>query len=176
MIDGIKNLSEFAGVLGSLARAGVDGLVQPYVTADARDSDNYIVYLEQSGIGLPDESYYREDSYAEIREAYLAHIARLAGIAGVGEGPFAKTVMLVETRIAAQHWDVVSTRDALKTYNKKSYDELRALLPEFDWGAWLAGLGAPEDRSRTSWCPNRPSWKGSPRPCRSYRSANGRPG
>ena len=29
--------------------------------------EDYVVYLEQHGLGLPDESYYREEKYAEIR-------------------------------------------------------------------------------------------------------------
>ncbi len=37
----------------------------------------YMVSLVQSGIGLPDEAYYRQEDYAPIREAYVAHTARL---------------------------------------------------------------------------------------------------
>ena len=43
------------------------------------------MHLIQSGLGLPDESYYREDSYAEIRTAYVAHLARLAELVGLPE-------------------------------------------------------------------------------------------
>jgi putative endopeptidase len=40
------------------------------------------VFLEQGGLGLPDESYYREEKFAEIRTAYLAHIERMLGMSG----------------------------------------------------------------------------------------------
>ena len=39
------------------------------------------MFVGQSGLGLPDEGYYREDEYAEVREAYLGHIGRMLEIA-----------------------------------------------------------------------------------------------
>ena len=53
-----------------------------YVNTDDRDSDRYLVNLKQGGLGLPDESYYREEKFAEIRAAYVAHIARMFALAG----------------------------------------------------------------------------------------------
>lgn len=53
-------------------------IVHPYVWTDDRDSTRYQVRLHQGGLGLPDESYYREPGYAEVRTAYVAHLARLA--------------------------------------------------------------------------------------------------
>ncbi|NHN55286.1 peptidase M13 [Calidifontibacter sp. DB0510] len=143
-IRGTKSVSQLLGVAGELARTGVSGAVVFYVTADAKNPQEYVVYLEQAGIGLPDESYYREESYAEVRDAYVAHIARQAE--GLGfEDPqgFAERVMEVETRIARQHWDVVATRDAIKTYNKHTLAELKERAPGYDWDVWLEGLQAP---------------------------------
>ena len=63
-----------AAVLGRRQRAGRASLVSSYVDRRA-DSTRYLVNLSQGGLGLPDESYYREDTFAEIREAYVAHVA-----------------------------------------------------------------------------------------------------
>ena len=57
----------------------------PMVTTDDKQSDRYIVYLNQGGIGLPDESYYRDAKFKPIREKYVAHVEKifeLAGLAG----------------------------------------------------------------------------------------------
>ena len=116
-----------------------------YVTADAKNPEQYIAYLGQAGIGLPDESYYREDKYADVREKYVGHIERLSALAGVPDAAaFAQKVMALETRIASHHWDVVATRDALKSYNKHSFAELKELAPQFDWDAYVSGLDAPQ--------------------------------
>ena len=65
---------------GSSARASA-ALVDSYVNTDDRQSDRYIVNLVQGGIGLPDESYYREDAFAELRAAYVGARRRDAAAA-----------------------------------------------------------------------------------------------
>ena len=49
----------------------------PSCGTDDKKSDRYIVNLTQGGIGLPDESYYREAKFKPIREKYVAHIEKM---------------------------------------------------------------------------------------------------
>ena len=115
-----------------------------YVSTDAKNSSRYLVHLNQSGLGLPDESYYRDDAYAEIRTAYVAHLARLAALVGLpAPQELAEQVMDLETALAAASWERVANRDAEKTYTLMTLPALRANAPEFDWEPWLAALGAP---------------------------------
>jgi putative endopeptidase len=134
-----------AAVLGRRQREERVSLFGTYVSTDAKDSSRYLVHLSQSGLGLPDESYYREDSYAEIRAAYVAHLARLAELVGLPDpAALADTVMDLETALAAASWDRVANRDAEKTYTLMTNAQLRESAPDFDWDAWLEALGAPE--------------------------------
>ncbi|MBA3906130.1 MAG: peptidase M13, partial [Pseudonocardiales bacterium] len=134
-----------AAVLGRRQREGRASLVGSFVSTDAKDPNRYLVHLSQSGLGLPDESYYREESYAEIRTAYVAHLERLAELVGLPEpAQVAATVMDLETALAAVSWDRVRNRDAEKTYTLMTGAELRAQAPAFAWDAWREGLGAPE--------------------------------
>ncbi len=148
-ITAAADRSALAGLLGRGQRTGGPALFGAFVATDAKDSRRYLVHLSQSGLGLPDESYYREDSYAEIRGKYVAHLARLAELVGLGEpgsdGParLAETVLELETALAARSWDRVTNRDAEKTYTLMTGPALRQHAPDFDWHAWLAGLGAP---------------------------------
>ena len=57
--------------MGRLQVTGVGGAVGFYVFADKNSPDANVVYLEQSGLGLPDEAFYREESHAAIRAAYV---------------------------------------------------------------------------------------------------------
>ncbi|GGF93027.1 peptidase M13 [Rhodococcoides trifolii] len=129
-----------AQVLGALQRTGISGAVAHYVDTDAKNSSRYIMHFSQSGIGLPDESYYREDDHAEIRDKYVAHIDKMFGLAGVDRD--ARVVFELETKLAAGHWDVVKRRDADLSYNLTSFDTLVQQMAGFNWGAWLSGLGA----------------------------------
>src|SRR5690606_20508803 len=64
-IAALTSTSEVLRLLGRFQREGAGGLVDAYVNTDDRKSDRNIVNLVQGGIGLPDESFYREDGFAE---------------------------------------------------------------------------------------------------------------
>ena len=54
-----------------------------YIDTDDRNSDRYVVNLLQGGLGLPDESYYREEKFAEIRTAYVAYLEKMFALAEI---------------------------------------------------------------------------------------------
>ncbi|WP_210000505.1 M13 family metallopeptidase [Mycolicibacterium frederiksbergense] len=135
-------------VLGRLQRTGIGGGTGVYVDTDSKDSTRYLLHMSQSGLGLPDESYYRDAGHAEILAAYPAHIARMFTLVH-GEGDHAATadrIVALETKLAAAHWDVVKRRDADLTYNLRAFTELAGEAPGFDWSGWVGALGAaPEE-------------------------------
>ena len=146
-IDEAAGPDALAGVIGRLQRTGVGGGVGLYVNTDAKNSSRYLVYLNQSGLGLPDESYYRDDQHAAILGAYPVHIAAMFALVYGGTpdeyAERAGRIVGLETRLAAAHWDVVRRRDAELSYNLRRFADLAEQAPGFDWEAWLGGLGAP---------------------------------
>ena len=145
-IDGITDLPGLAAFLGSFERRGGGGLFGSYVDSDDRNSERYVVNVLQGGIGLPDETYYREEKFAEIREKYVAYLERILTLADRPDpaGTAARVVAL-ETRLAQGHWERAATRDVLKTYNLKTLTDLRSTLPSFDFDAWITALGGSEE-------------------------------
>jgi putative endopeptidase len=142
-IDAIRDRAGLVRAVASLQKEGIGGLFGLMVTTDAKRSDRYIVYLNQGGINLPDESYYREAKFKPIRDRYIAHVEKMFGLAGWPEPkPSAARVMAVETALAKHHWDRVKSRDRTLTYNKKDRKALDELAPGFDWAAWLEAYGA----------------------------------
>jgi len=145
LVDGVQDLSGLVSALGQLELQGVPGVFHYWVDADAKKSDENIVYLMQGGLSLPDESYYREDSFAEARTAYVAHVARMLELAGRPDpAGAAERIMELETRVARAHWDRVKDRDVQATYNKVDRAALEELTPGFEWSTWLAAAGVPE--------------------------------
>ncbi|MCK0110858.1 peptidase M13 [Ornithinimicrobium sp. F0845] len=151
----IAAVSDPSGVVresARLQRGGVDPLVHLFVTADAGNPQEYIGYLHQGGLGLPDEAYYTDDEHAAAREAYVTYLGRLLYLAApalaeagldLGEDP-AQRVFDLETRIAAGHWDRVTARDAVKSYTRWSRAELTEGTPGWDWTAYAEGLALPD--------------------------------
>lgn len=145
-VDSMSGVSDIAAFLGRFEQQGGSGVFDSYVNTDDRNSERYIVNVVQGGLGLPDESYYRDEKFAPIREQYAAHLANMFRLAGrPSPEDEAARVLELETRLAAGHWQRVDTRDVIKTYNLKPYGELRTLLATFDWDRYLGSLGATEE-------------------------------
>jgi putative endopeptidase len=139
-----KTADEFFQILGELESRGASGLFYSYVSTDNKNSSKNIVYLGQSGLSLPDEAYYREGEYQEVRDAFLLHVEKIFELAKLPGGKAAaKQVLELETQIAACHWDQVKDRDAEATYNKKSFTELTSLAPAFNWQLWITASNTP---------------------------------
>ena len=149
LIDAATDPAALAAVVGRFQRSGVGGGVGLYVDTDSKDSTRYLVHLSQSGLGLPDESYYRDEQHASILGAYPAHIARMfALVYGGSPDEYAERagrIVALETKLAAAHWDVVRRRDAEATYNLRTFAEVAEQAPGFDWVGWVVALGtSPE--------------------------------
>jgi putative endopeptidase len=144
-VAAVKDKDGLIRELAALQRAGVQGLFALFVGTDSKKSDRYITYLEQGGIGLPDESYYRDPKFDGLRKAYLSHIGKMLALAKVPEPEkAAERVMALETAIAKGHWDNVQTRDEDKTYNKFSRTQVKALASGIDLEPWLDGIGGKD--------------------------------
>jgi putative endopeptidase len=149
IIDNAADATGLAAAMGALQRTGVGGGVAMYVDTDAKNSARYLVYFSQSGIGLPDESYFREERHAAVLAAYPGHIAQMFSLVfGGNPGDHAETaarIVALETKLAAAHWDVVKRRDADLTYNLRTFAELRTDATGFDWAGWATALGSTTD-------------------------------
>ena len=148
-IERATTREDLTEVLGTLQRTGAAGGTGFWVDNDAKDPERYVVYLYQAGLGLPDESYYRDEQYASVLAAYQPHVARMLRLGGwsaddAAAQDAAARVVALETRIAAGHWDVVKDRDADLTYNPTTLAALADAAPGLDWAAWARALGAPE--------------------------------
>ncbi|TIC82734.1 M13-type metalloendopeptidase [Nocardioides sp. GY 10127] len=140
-VAGLRDVRDLAAFLGEFERLGGHGLFGSYIDTDDRNSDRYLFHLGQGGLGLPDESYYRDEKFAEVREAYVAYLTRLLTQGGV-EDPAGKaaTILALDTRLAAGHWERAETRDVQKTYNLRTLAEVVELCPAFDWEVYVTNL------------------------------------
>ncbi|MDE3064175.1 MAG: peptidase M13 [Acidobacteriota bacterium] len=140
LVAGVDSIPSLLSAVGAMQRRGLGGLYQLFVDTDPGDPSRYLVFFEQAGIGLPDESYFRDEGFAEVRAAYRAHIERMLGLAGLDDAPArAQRVFDLETEIAARHWDNVESRDAVKTYNPVA------------WGASADLVGPAASAALSAW-------------------------
>jgi hypothetical protein len=79
----VSSIPELLETLGRLERLGIGGLYQFFVEPDPGNPQRYVVFFEQAAISLPDESYYREERFAGVRDAFVGHVQRMFELAGL---------------------------------------------------------------------------------------------
>jgi putative endopeptidase len=114
---------------------------------DYNDVSRVVAGLDQGGLGMPSRDFYlRTDADSKkIRDEYVNYIVALLKLDGTGPNEAAKdaaTIMRLETAMAQAQMDNVSRRDPNKTNNRYTLDQVRQLVPAFDWDAYFAAIGA----------------------------------
>ena len=129
-----------------LRRVGVSALHALGVAPDFEDSEAYLVYLGQGGLGLPERDYYtRDDEQSEaLRRKYVTHVARQLANLGVDElrtGEAAEAILAFETRLAEASYTAAQLRDVPLTMNRHDFAALDELMPSFGLAGYLRDLG-----------------------------------
>jgi len=138
----VSSIPELLETLGRLEPWGIGGLYRLFVSTDPGNPERYLVFFEQGAISLPDESYYREERFAGVRDAFAGHVQRMFELAGLPDAAgAARRVLALETAVAGHHWDNVASRDREKTYNLSTWAAVLSEGP--DLRRWLAALDPP---------------------------------
>lgn len=144
-IDAIEDHDAMAAWIGKNNELGIDGPFNFFINQDDKDSTRYVIFIVQSGLGLPDKEYYFDDSERglQLRDGYVAFVGKLLAASGYEDaGAAARRIMALETALAEQQWDKEDSRDADKIYNKVMDEELDEMLSNFNVGGYFEGIGA----------------------------------
>ena len=150
-----KNLAAIASLdskeavvqhLGHVQTHNISSPIGSYVDQDSKKSDEYIVKLTQSGLGLPDRDYYLNDSekFETTRKAYLTFIADMLTLVETpNAGEAATAIFGLEKKLAESQWSRVQSRDREKTYNKYAWNALDTEFPGWPWADYAKGADLP---------------------------------
>lgn len=139
-IENLKSKNDVLEHFGHLQKIGVHIPFGFFVNQDLKQSEQYIGYITQSGLGLPDRDYYfkEDERFETIRAEYVKYMARILGLAGFKDaGAKAERLLEIETEIARSHWTRVQNRDRNRTYNKYDMVGLQKLTPSFTWSRFF---------------------------------------
>lgn len=149
MLERIERMTTPQDVVRTIAHLeciGSGGIWGVGIDQDMKNSEQYILYLGQGGLGMPDRDYYLNDDEESkrVRTAYEKYLTRLLSLAGRGKAARqeAACVLELETALAKISMKKEDLRDVDKTYHKKTLEELSALAPTIEWTEYFALLGA----------------------------------
>lgn len=141
-VDNISDRESLNERFASLRKSGVSTPVSFYVSRDAENSNEYIVYSGQSGLTLGDKSYYlkEDEKFVDIRTKYVRLVDEMFNLAGMEQDGVGELVLDLETKLANISWDRKDLRDADKTYNKMTVAAFDEMLPNLNIGQMLNTL------------------------------------
>ncbi|HET7650488.1 MAG TPA: M13 family metallopeptidase [Gammaproteobacteria bacterium] len=148
-IAAIGNLKELQSDIAHLQLIGVNALFSFGSMQDFQDSSKMIGGAFQGGLGLPDRDYYLKDDakFKQIRDEYVAHVARMFELLGDSKDKAAaeaRTVMDLETSLAKVSMPRTEQRQPKNIYHPMLLKQLDETTPQFSWQAYFADIGHPE--------------------------------
>jgi putative endopeptidase len=142
----MKHASDIGPMIAHLDRIGIASPIGSAVRPDSKRSTQYAFWLTQSGLGLPDRDYYLSDDarLAGFRTKYREHVEKMLHLLGVSAAAAeADKILALETAMAKVQWTRVANRDAQKTYNPQTLEQLAQLAPAIDWNVYVKEAGLP---------------------------------
>ena len=115
---------------------------------DFNDVSHVVGGLDQGGLGMPSRDYYLKDDdpTKKIRGEYTKLIESLLQLGGTGAPEAATdsaTILRLETAMANSQMDNITRRDPNKINNRFTPAQLKSLMPNFDWDAYMSAIGSP---------------------------------
>ncbi len=150
LIENVDNWDKLAELFAHHSIIGVQRPFTYWVDQDKKNSEEYILYFHQSGLGLPDRDYYfaEGEKFEDIRIKYVEYLTKILELAkNENATEIANRVMEMEIALAENHWTRVENRDSEKTYNKFEVNKLSGLSPDFNWDLFFnkAGIAKAEN-------------------------------
>ncbi|MEO1967489.1 MAG: M13 family metallopeptidase [Sphingomonadaceae bacterium] len=147
-VRAIQDKGAFAKFMAETnGKFGID-LFDYSVGSDTDNPNINVLYMGQSGLGLPNRDYYLKADFAKQRAAYTAYITRtMKAIGNPDPTAAAEQIMAFETYVAQLSWEPDQQRQIELLNNPYSTQEFEAYAPGVDWNQYFAGAGiAPQKR------------------------------
>jgi len=131
-----------------LAATSTFPFFQLVARSDPTRAIDQIAWARPDALGLPDREYYTgtDDRSVKLRAAYRNHVARMLELSGMTPAESARAadaVLRIETRLAMVLLDRAAVRDPNALTNPRTFAELQALTPHFDWKRYVQARRAP---------------------------------
>jgi putative endopeptidase len=148
-IDAARTPADVQRVVRRLHDLGIFAAFTSNGEAAYDDGNRFIENIAAGSLGLPDRSYYLDagTQFAEARERFKAHVAKLLNLAGIAQARAdadAGLILALETRLAESALDSAGAADLASTNHKTSFADLKIMAPAIDWDAYFSEAKLPK--------------------------------
>ena len=147
-LDEAKTPQALLDASADLYAEGTGSFLGVFASQDKKDETKVALHLWQSGLSLPERTFYFSDEPAtkRVRDAFPAHVAKMLGFLGYDAARAQKAgaaVLAFEVKLAEVSLPMVKLRNPDAHYHPMSWAEVDALTPGLRWEAATRRAGAP---------------------------------
>ncbi len=148
------NSVEFARSIAYLHKMGINVFFSFGIDQDLKDNSLYVPYFSQPRLGLPNKDYYQPEKFKEYDSAYVSYIGGLfANLKPTGNSKdnakraeemgkrMADGIIKTEMILADGMFSPVEMRNIAKNYNPIRVEELKKVMPNFNWDVYFKEMG-----------------------------------
>ncbi len=149
-IEATQTPEDIIRLIARHKRIGSGGIFGTGVDQDMKNSEKYVVYMGQGGLGMPDRDYYlnNDPESKRVRAAYQEYLRTLLTLTGrtaTVEKDVA-TVYKIEEAFAKVSMSKEDIRDVDKIYYKRTLSQLKLMVKGINWDDYFKMLGiAPKE-------------------------------
>jgi len=141
-IDAAKTPADVQRVIRRLHDLGIAAPFGETGAYDNLEPKDFLLNLVAGGLGLPDRDAYlkTEPRFAELRDKYRQHVARVLALGGMPESAAlaaAAGVIALEKRLAEASLDAKTAADPAATEHKTTFAQLKQMAPHIDWDKYF---------------------------------------
>jgi putative endopeptidase len=138
----VANARAWLAALAELHRHGIWVGFSASADPDLANSTIYVTTLDSGELGLPDRDYYLKPDFAQLRDGYRDHVARMLALAGIAKPEaVAADVLAIETELAKLTKTRTERRDVDAANNPTELKRLAKQTRSVDWKAYFKALG-----------------------------------
>ena len=146
--NGLRAKLALPPVIGHLQRLGVDVFFSFGEQQDFKDATKQIAAIDQGGLGLPERDYYLRTGAKdeELRQKYVAHVAKMLTLAGATPDQAAqqaKAILAFETTLARASMPIVERRDPAKVYHLQTIAAFESSMPGLNFTDFEDAVHSP---------------------------------
>ena len=145
-IQSVSNTTQMFVLAAEMHKVGISTLFRFGVSQDAKNSQVYIPYLSQGGLGLPDKDFYfkTDEKSVKIRNEYMNYITKVLKVYGkdtIAQVRDAQLILKIETDLASGSLNRLERRDPDKQYNKYVLNDLYTEISSVPLKNYIAKTG-----------------------------------
>ena len=149
-IDAAKTTADVQRVIRRLHDLGIAAPFGETGAFDNHEPKDFLLNLVAGGLGLPDRDAYvkTEPRFAEMRDKYRQHVARVLALGGMPDKTTlaaANGVIALEKRLAEASLDAKTAGDPAATEHKMTFAQLQKSWPHVEWDKYFEEAGIPRE-------------------------------